>query len=53
VRVRNKRYRLAVRRLVAGDITSDVLSELLELLDSPNLGVKAVYLNPGFYLKLL
>ncbi|MGQ3331271.1 ISH3 family transposase [Halorubrum sp. FL23] len=56
-RVRNKRYTLAVRQLVAGDTTSDVLAEFLELLDGLDLGVKAVYLDRGFYnstcLKLL
>ena len=48
-RVRNKRYTLAVRQLVAGDTTSDVLGEFLELLDGLDLGVKAVYLDRGFY----
>jgi hypothetical protein len=48
-RVRNKRYTLAVRQLVAGDTTSDVLAEFLELLDGLDLGVKAVYLDRGFY----
>jgi hypothetical protein len=36
-RVRNKRYTLAVRQLVAGDTTSDVLAEFLELLDGLDL----------------
>ena len=49
VRVRNKRYTLAVRQLVAGDTTSDVLAEFLELLDSLDRSVKAVYLDRGFY----
>ena len=48
-RVRNKRYTLAVRQLVAGETTSDVLAEFLELLDGLDLGVKAVYLDRGFY----
>ncbi|MDZ5813356.1 ISH3 family transposase, partial [Halorubrum sp. AD140] len=56
-RVRNKRYTLAVRQLVAGETTSDVLGEFLELLDGLDLTVKAVYLDRGFYnstcLKLL
>jgi len=56
-RVRNKRYTLAVRQLVAGETTSDVLAEFLEPLDGLDLGVKAVYLDRGFYnstgLKLL
>ena len=49
VRVRNKRYTLAVRQLVAGETTSDVLSEFLELLDGLDLGVKAVYLDRKFH----
>jgi len=49
VRVRNKRYTLAVRQLVAGETSSDVLSEFFELLDGLDLGVKAVYLDRGFY----
>ena len=49
VRVRNKRYTLAVRQFVAGDTTSDVLAEFLELLDGLDLGVKPVYLDRGFY----
>jgi hypothetical protein len=36
-RVRNKRYTLAVRQLVAGDTTSDVLAEFLEVLDGLDL----------------
>ncbi len=48
-RVRNKRYTLAVRQLVAGETSSDVLSEFLELLDGLDLGVKAVYLDREFY----
>src|SRR6056297_1953385 len=56
-RVRNKRYTLAVRQLVAGKATSDALDEFLELLDGLDLRVKTVYLDHGFYnstcLKLL
>jgi len=48
-RVRNKRYTLAVRQLVAGETSSDVLSEFLELLDGLDLRVKAVYLDRRFY----
>ena len=48
-RVRNKRYTLAVRRLEAGETTSDVLAEFLTLLDGLDLRVKAVYLDRGFY----
>ena len=48
-RVRNKRYTLAVRQLVAGETSSDVLSEFLELIDGLDLRVKAVYLDRGFY----
>jgi hypothetical protein len=48
-RVRNKRYTLAVRQLVAGETTGDVLAEFLELLDGLDLRVKAVYLDRGFY----
>ncbi|ERH06121.1 MAG: hypothetical protein J07HN4v3_01731, partial [Halonotius sp. J07HN4] len=48
-RVRNKRYTLAVRQLTAGETTGDVLGEFLELLDGLDLGVKAVYLDRGFY----
>ncbi len=55
-RVRNKRYTLAVRQLVAGETTSDALSEFLDLRRF-DLRVKAVYLDRGFYnstcLKLL
>ncbi len=47
-RVRNKRYTLAVRQLVSGETSSDVLSECLELLDGLDLRVKAVYLDRGF-----
>jgi len=47
-RVRNKRYTLAVRQLVAGESSSDVLSEFFELLDGLDLRVKAVYLDRGF-----
>jgi hypothetical protein len=49
VRVRNKRYTLAVRQLTAGETTGDVLGEFFELLDGLDLGVKAVYLDRGFY----
>ncbi len=48
-RVRNKRYTLAVRQMVAGETSSDVLSEFLELLDGLDLRIKAVYLDRGFY----
>ncbi len=48
-RVRNKRYTLAVRQLIAGETSSDVLSEFFELLDGLDLGVKAVYLDREFY----
>ena len=47
--MRNKRYTLAVRQRVAGEILSDVLSEILELLDGLDLRVKAVYPDRGFY----
>jgi len=36
------RYTLAGGQLVAGETTSDVLAEFLELLDGLDLGVKAV-----------
>jgi hypothetical protein len=49
VRVRNKRYTLAVRQLIAGETTSDVLAEFLELLDGLDLSVKPVSLDRGFY----
>ena len=49
VRVRNKRYTLAVRQLEAGETTSDLLGEFLRLLDGLDLRVKALYLNRGFY----
>jgi len=45
----NKRFTLAVRRLVAGDTTGDVLAEFLELLDGLDLSVKIVYLGRRFY----
>ena len=48
-RVRNKRYTLAVRRLEDGDTASRVLAEFLGLLDGLDTGVKAVYLDRGFY----
>jgi len=47
--VRNKRYTLAVRQLVADETSGDVLNKFLELLDCLDLGVKAVYLDRGFY----
>ncbi len=37
VRVRNKRYTLAVRQLVPGETSGELLSELLELLDGLDL----------------
>ena len=37
VRVRNKRYTLAVRQLTAGETTGDVLGEFFELLDGLDL----------------
>jgi len=48
-RMRNKRYTLAVCQVVDGETTSDILGEFLELLDGLDLGVKAVYLDRGFY----
>ncbi len=42
-------YTLAVRQLVAGETSSDVLSEFLALFDGLVLRVKAVYLDRGFY----
>jgi len=48
-RVRNKRYTLALRQVTNGETTSDVLAEFLTLLDGLDLGVKAVYLDRGFY----
>ena len=48
-RVRNKRYTLAVRRLIDCDTASDVLDEFIDLLDGLDVGVKAVYLDRGFY----
>ncbi len=48
-RVRNKRYTLEVRQLVAGETPGDILSEFLELLEGLDLSVKAVYLDRGFY----
>ncbi len=47
--MRNTRYTLAVRRLEAGESTSDVLAEFLNLLNGLDLRVKAVYLDRGFY----
>jgi hypothetical protein len=48
-RVDNKRYTLAVRRLIYGDTASDVLAEFLGLLNTFEFDVKAVYLDSGFY----
>lgn len=48
-RVKNKRYTLAVRRLVDGDTASSVLAEFLGFLDGCDVGVKAVYLDREFY----
>ena len=48
-RVRNKCYTLAVRRLQDGDTASSVLAEFLGVIESLDLGVKAVYLNGEFY----
>jgi len=47
-RVKNKRYTLAVRRLKDGD-TASVLAEFFGVLDGLDAGVKAVYLDRGFY----
>lgn len=49
MRVRNKRYTLAVRQLGAGETTNDLLGEFLTLLDGLDTQVKAVYLDRGFY----
>jgi hypothetical protein len=48
-RVKNKRYTLAVRRLEDGDTASSVLAEFLGVLEGLDTGVKAVYLDRGFY----
>jgi hypothetical protein len=48
-RVRSKRYTLPVRQLVAGDTSSDILAEFLELVDWLDFSVKAVYLDRRFY----
>jgi len=48
-RVTNKRYTLAVRRLVDGDTASSVLAEFLGLLEGLAVTVKAVYLDREFY----
>jgi len=49
-RVKNKRYTLAVRRLKDGDTASSVLAEsFFGVLDGADAGVKAVYLDRGFY----
>jgi len=44
-----KRYTLAVRRLKDGDTASSVLAEFFGVLDGLDAGVKAVYLDRGFY----
>jgi len=49
-RVKNKRYTLAVRRLKDGDTASSVLAEFFSVSDDGlDAGVKAVYLDRGFY----
>ena len=48
VRVRNKRYTLAVRQLTAGETTDGVLSKFFELLAAFDLGVKTVYSDRDF-----
>jgi len=48
-RVKNKRYTLAVRRLVDGDTASTVLAEFLGILDGLDLSVQAVFLDREFY----
>jgi len=48
-RVKNKRYTLAVRRLKDGDTANSVLAEFFGVLDGLDAGVKAVYLDRGFY----
>jgi len=48
-RVKNKRYTLAVRRLKDGDTASSVPAEFFGVLDGLDAGVKAVYLDRGFY----
>ena len=50
VRVRNKRYTLAVRPLTACETTDAVLAAFLAPLDGLDLGVKAVSLDRGFSL---
>jgi len=47
--VKNKRFTLAVRRLKDGDTASSVLAEFFGVLDGLDAGVKAVYLDRGFY----
>jgi len=47
--VKNKRYTLAVRRLKDGDTASSVPAEFFGVLDGLDAGVKAVYLDRGFY----
>lgn len=48
-RVRNKRFTLAVRRVVDGDTPSDLLAEFLGILDGLEAEVRAVYLDREFY----
>lgn len=47
--VKNKRYTLTVDRLEGGDTASSVLAEFLGILSGLDIGVKAVYLDRGFY----
>jgi len=47
--VRTKRYTLAVRQLVTGEISGDVLTELFGMLDGLDAQVKDVYLDIGSY----
>jgi len=42
-------HTLAVRRLKDGDTASSVLAEFFGVLDGLDAGVKAVYLDRGFY----
>jgi len=49
VRSKNKRYTLAVRRLVDCDTASDVLAAFIDLLDGLEAGVKAAHFDRGFY----
>jgi hypothetical protein len=48
-RVRNKRYTVAVRRVVDGDTPSQLLAEFLGVLDGLATDIKAVYLDREFY----